>query len=575
MPLVEKIVITGKQKLSGEIPISGSKNSAVAILPATILAKGKFRIENVPDIDDIGVLLEILRHLGAEYTFKDGVLLLDTSGVKALEVPYELSSKLRASYYFLGALLGRFKEARVAMPGGCSFGGVRPIDLHLMSFEALGAVTSTLGNIEITLNQPSVGATINAILTAVRSNGTTIIKNASTDDYVKDLVAFLVSKDANIEGAGTSTIKIAGCKVDSALLSANTEIRFDKYSETATANFLLSAVNSSATTVIQHAATDNSISTLADVLNRFGADIKGAGTETITIGPAKADKNTYGIVEAKAQQLTGNTIRFQKVSVGATINAMIAAVLAEGTTIIKNAAKEPHIVDVANFLNSMGADIKGAGFPDGTIKITGVKELHPCDYTIIPDQIEAGTYLIAAAVTGSSLRITHVTPQHLQSITQKLMDCGFYITSNDDCIDIMPGSEIVATNITTSPHPGLPTDMQPQFTTLLSLCNGMCIISDSVWDGRFRYAKQLTKMGANITVNPDKKGAIVTGVPTLKGAEVKADDLRAGAAMVIAGLCAEGETIIENIHLIDRGYERMVEKLTNVGAKIERRSFPD
>ena len=569
---MEKIVITGKQKLSGEIPISGSKNSAVAILPATVLAKGKFRIDNVPDIDDIGVLLEILHHLGAQYTFEDGVLQLDTTGVRALDVPYELSSKLRASYYFLGALLGRFNEARVAMPGGCSFGGVRPIDLHLMSFEALGAVTSTLGNIEITLDKPSVGMTINAILTAVRSNGTTIIRNASTEDYVKDLIAFLVSKDANIEGAGTSTIKIAGCKLDSELLSANTEIKFDKYSENATANFLLSAVNSSSTTVLEHALVDDSIVSLADYLNKNGADIKGAGTDTITVGPAKADKNTYGIVEAKAGKLTGGTIRFQKVSVGATINAMLAAVLAEGTTIIKNAAKEPHIVDVANFLNSMGADIKGAGFPDGTIKITGVKELHPCDYSIIPDQIEAGTYMIAAVATGSTLRITRVIPQHLKSITQKLIDCGCFINENDDSIDIMPGEKIIATNITTSPHPGFPTDMQPQFTTLLALADGMCIVTDSVWDGRFRYVKQLKKMGANINVNPDAKGAIVTGVPSLTGAEVKADDLRAGAAMVIAGLCAEGETVIENVHLIDRGYEKMVEKLTSVGARIERKN---
>ncbi len=571
---MEKIVITGKQKLSGEIPISGSKNSAVAILPATVLAKGRYKIVNVPDIDDIKVILEILVHLGAEYSFGSNVLELDTTNVRAVDIPYELSSKLRASYYFLGALLGRFTEARVAMPGGCSFGGVRPIDLHLMSFETLGAVTSTLGNIEITLEQPSVGATINAILTAVRSNGTTIIRNASTEEYVRDLIAFLVSKDANIEGAGTSTIKIAGCKLDTDLLSTNTEIKFDKDSQTATANFLLNAVNSSSTTVIQHASTDDGITTLADVLNRHGADIKGAGTDTITIGPAKADKNVYGTVEVKARDgLTGDTIRFKKVSVGATINAMFAAVLAKGTTTIKNAAKEPHIVDVAMFLTSMGAKIYGAG--TDTITITGVDELHSCDYSIIPDQIEAGTYLIAAAVTGSALRITHVIPQHLKSITQKLIDCGCFITENDECIDIMPGEEIIASNITTSPHPGLPTDMQPQFTTLLSICNGTCSVSDSVWDGRFRYVKQLKKMGAVITVSPAAKSAEVTGVPTLRGAEVKADDLRAGAAMVIAGLCAEGETVIENIHLIDRGYERMVEKLTAVGAKIERRHFDD
>ncbi len=416
---MEKFVIRGGKALHGEIDISGAKNAAVGILPATLLANDVFTIENVPDIRDISSMLRILEEMGASvrYISRSSVV-IDTRRVSSNKVPYELTKNLRASYYLLGALLGRYNHAMVAMPGGCNFGGVRPIDLHLKGFSALGAVISTEG----------------------------------------------------------------------------------------------------------------------------------------------------GMIEAKAARLLGASIYFDKVSVGATINVMLAAVRARGITIIENAAREPHIVDVANFLNLMGANIKGAG--TDVIKIEGVSQLHGCDYSIIPDQIEAGTYMVAAAATGGDVLIKNVIPKHLEPISAKLRESGANVEEFDDSIRVYANGRLHGCNIKTLPHPGFPTDMQPQFTVLLSLCEGISIVTDSVWDNRFRYVDQLTRMGAQIQI--EGKAAIVQGSAQLKGAPVKADDLRAGAAMIIAGLCAKGTTEIEDIIHIDRGYEDVVKKLTAVGADIAR-----
>ena len=421
---MEKFVIKGSKALRGEINISGAKNAAVAILPATILAKGVFNIENVPDIRDINSMLEILEAMGADVVYTNrSTVKIDTRNINFKAVPYEQTKNLRASYYLLGALLGMYNHAKVAMPGGCNFGGVRPIDLHLKGFSALGAIISTDG----------------------------------------------------------------------------------------------------------------------------------------------------GMIKAKAQKLIGNSIYFDKVSVGATINVMLAAVKARGITVIENAAREPHIVDVANFLNLMGADIKGAG--TDVIKIRGVAELHACNYSIIPDQIEAGTYMVAAAATKGDLLIKNVIPKHLEPITAKLRECGAVVEEFDDSIRVYATGRLHGCNIKTMPHPGFPTDMQPQFTVLLSLCEGISIVTDSVWDNRFRYVDQLTRMGAQIQI--EGKAAIVQGSAALKGAPVRADDLRAGAAMIIAGLCARGTTEIEDIIHIDRGYEDVVRKLGAVGASIARVDFPD
>lgn len=408
----------------GEIDVSGAKNAAVAILPATLLAKDIFVIENVPDIRDINSMLQILEAMGADISYINrSTVKIDTRFISSKVVPYELTKNLRASYYLLGALLGMYNNAKVAMPGGCNFGGVRPIDLHLKGFSALGAVISTEG----------------------------------------------------------------------------------------------------------------------------------------------------GMIKAKASRLLGASIYFDKVSVGATINVMLAAVKARGITIIENAAREPHIVDLANFLNLMGAKIKGAGTE--VIKIEGVNELHGCDYSIIPDQIEAGTYMVAAAATKGDLLIKNVIPKHLEPISAKLRECGATVQEYDDSIRVSATGRLHGCNVKTMPHPGFPTDMQPQFTVLLALCEGISIVTDSVWDNRFRYVDQLTRMGAQIQI--EGKAAIVQGSAALKGAPVKADDLRAGAAMIIAGLCAKGITEIEDIIHIDRGYEDVVKKLTAVGANIARVDFPD
>lgn len=424
MPFVEKFVIHGGKRLEGEIEISGAKNAAVAILPATLLAKGVFTLENVPDIRDISSMIQILRAMGAVVTYNSrSAITIDTSNVVSETIPYELTKNLRASYYLLGALLGMYNVARVAMPGGCNFGGVRPIDLHLKGFSSLGAIISTDG----------------------------------------------------------------------------------------------------------------------------------------------------GVIEAKAPTLIGSSVYFDKVSVGATINVLLAAVKARGLTIIENAAKEPHIVDLANFLNLMGAKIKGAG--TDVIKVEGVSELHGCDYSIIPDQIEAGTYMVAAAATKGNLLIKNVIPKHLDPISAKLRECGCIVDEYDDSVRVAASGRLHGCNVKTHPHPGFPTDMQPQFTTLLALAEGTSIVSDSVWDNRFRYVDQLTRLGAQIQI--EGKAAIVQGISEFKGAPVKADDLRAGAAMIIAGLCAKGETQVEDIIHIDRGYEDVVKKLTAVGADIARVNFPD
>ncbi|MEA5135420.1 MAG: UDP-N-acetylglucosamine 1-carboxyvinyltransferase [Candidatus Fimivivens sp.] len=421
---MEKFIIKGGQPLGGEITISGAKNAAVAIIPATILAKGRCVIENVPDISDVEILLEILTHLGAKTRrITRDTLEIDTSAVDCNEVPYDFARSMRASYYFLGALLGRCNEANVSMPGGCNF-GVRPIDQHLKGFTALGA--------EVT--------------------------------------------------------------VDS------------------------------------------------------------------------------GMICAKASRLLGAHIHFDVVSVGATINVMMAAVKAHGITIMENAAKEPHIVDLANFLNSMGADIRGAG--TDVIKVHGVDVLHSSTYSIIPDQIEAGTYMVLAAATGSDLLIKNVIPKHLESITDKLAAAGAIVEELDDAVHVTGQAVINKVNVKTLPHPGFPTDMQPQITAMLCRATGTSIITEGVWEGgRFKYIDELKRMGANISV--DGKMAVIEGVTRLTGAPVKATDLRAGAALIIAALAAEGVTEIEDIEHIERGYEKIVEKLVHIGADIKKQITPD
>lgn len=422
---MEKFVINGGNKLCGEVNISGAKNSVVAILPATLLAQGVCRIENIPNISDVTVMLKILKSMGAKIkAINSNTYEIDTRTVNSYTVPYEMTRHLRASYYLIGALLGRCNSARVAMPGGCNFGGVRPIDQHLKGFEMLGATVSMEEN---------------------------------------------------------------------------------------------------------------------------------------------------AIVNASADTLTGNSIYMDIVSVGATVNIMLAAVKARGLTVIENAAKEPHIVDLANFLNSMGADVRGAG--TDVIKIRGVSFLHGCDYSIIPDQIEAGTYMAAAAAVGGDVLVKNVVPKHLESITAKLIECGASVTEYDDSIRVVSNGTLSKCNIKTMPHPGFPTDMQPQLAVALCLAGGTSIISEGVWDNRFKYVDQLIRMGAEIEVNG--KVAVISGVDHLNGAPVKADDLRAGAAMIIAGLAAKGRTEIENIIYIDRGYENVVEKFTALGGDIKRVEFSD
>lgn len=421
---MEKFVINGGKKLYGEIDISGAKNAAVAIIPATILAEDICRIENIPDIRDVQVMVRILIDMGATVRYiNSNTLEIDTRYIRSFVIPYEMTKYSRSSYYLLGALLGRYNHAKVAMPGGCNFGGVRPIDFHLKGFAKLGA-------------------------------------------------------------------KIT---------------------------------------------------------------------------------NDNGMIDAEAESLNGNVIYFDKVSVGATVNIMLAAVKARGLTIIENAAREPHIVDLANFLNLMGANVTGAG--TDVIRIRGVRSLHGCQYSIIPDQIEAGTYMVAAAAAKGNVLIKNVIPKHLESITAKLRECGVTVEENDDSVRIISDTRSGSCKVTAMPHPGFPTDMQPQMTTFLALSEGTSIVTDGVWDNRFRYVDQLSKMGASIQV--EGKAAIVTGVEKFHAAPIRADDLRAGAAMLIAGMCAEGRTVIEEIYHIERGYEKVVEKLRGVGVDIEKVDFPD
>ena len=415
-----KYIVQGGHPLFGEVHISGAKNAAVAIIPAALLVDGVCRIENIPQISDVTALLKILEQLGANVRFLNrSDVEIDCRHIATTQVSQELAHKIRASYYLIGALLGRFGEAEVSMPGGCNFGGVRPIDQHVKGFVAMGA-----------------------------------------------------------------------------------EVR----------------------------------------------------------------EGDFICAKAEGGRMKGANIYLDVVSVGATMNIMMAAVLAEGTTVIENAAKEPHIVDLANFLNSMGADVKGAG--TDTIRIFGVDKLHGGSYAIIPDQIEAGTYMAAAAAVGGDVLIENVIPKHLDCITAKLREIGADITEYDDAIRVESAYRLHRANVKTMPYPGFPTDMQPQITVCLATAVGTSLVTEGVYDNRFRYTAELGRMGANIQV--EGKTAIIDGVQTLRGCEVRACDLRAGAAMVIAAMCAEGMTLIEDAHFIERGYEDIVGKLTALGAHIRR-----
>ena len=423
---MNKYQIQGGNRLHGTIQISGAKNAAVAILPAALLVDGVCRIENVPQISDVTLILQILRELGADVRLVNATTVeVDCSHIRNRQVPYELGRKIRASYYLLGALLGRFGWAEVPLPGGCDLGG-RPIDQHIKGFVAMGAEVEVRG----------------------------------------------------------------------------------------------------------------------------------------------------GLVYAQVPQggrLRGGSVYLDVVSVGATMNIMLAAALAEGMTVIENAAKEPHIVDLANFLNSMGANIMGAG--TDVIKVRGVGRLRGGSYSIIPDQIEAGTYMAAVAAAGGEVVIQNVIPKHLECISAKLLEMGVEIEEYDDSMLIRRDGPLSRTNIKTMPYPGFPTDMQSQIGAVLCLAQGTSVITEGVWDNRYRYVDELRRMGARIQV--DGKVAVIEGVEKLTGAPVNACDLRAGAAMVIAGLAAEGVTEVDSIHHIERGYENLVEKLIGVGADIRMIQVPD
>ena len=413
-----KYVIRGGKPLFGEVEISGAKNAAVAILPAALLVDGVCRIENIPQISDVQLLLKILAELGAGVrAINPHTVEIDCTHIHSTRTSYELARRIRASYYLIGSLLGRFNRAEVAMPGGCNF-GVRPIDQHIKGFTALGA-------------------------------------------------------DVVVEG---------------------------------------------------------------------------------------------GFIHASCQapRLHGASIYLDMVSVGATMNIMMAAVLAEGNTVIENAAKEPHIVDLANFLNSMGANIRGAG--TDTIKIQGVSRLRGGTYAIIPDQIEAGTYMAAVATTGGQILVKNIIPKHMDCITAKLQECGVEVEEREDTLLVRRSEPLHKTNVKTMPYPGFPTDMQPQITTVLSLAEGTSLVTESVWNNRYRYVDELKRMGAAIQV--DDKTAVVQGVDHLTGAPIQACDLRAGAALVIAALAAQGESEISCVQYIERGYERIVDKLRALGADI-------
>ena len=416
-----KYEILGGTPLHGEVTISGAKNAAVAILPAAILVGGVCRVENVPDISDVRILLDILADMGAVITHEEpGVVLLDCTNITSTNPNPELVRKLRASYYLMGALLSRFGHANVALPGGCNFAS-RPIDQHLKGFRGLGATVVEM------------------------------------DDYIN--------------------------------------------------------------------------------------------------------------LEPGEEGLHGNRISLDIVSVGATVNIMMAATLIPGQTVIENAAKEPHIVDLANFLNTMGAQISGAG--TDTVKIRGVEKLYGGTYAIIPDQIEAGTYLAAVAAAGGNVLVKNVIPKHMECITSKLEEMGAKIINYDDAIRIRCEGRLNATTVKTRPYPGFPTDMQAQICICMALASGVSRLTESVYETRFfGYCEELQDMGADIIING--KTAIVTGRESLHGAEVYARDLRAGAALIIAGLSARGTTWVHNVHYVERGYENIIAKLTALGAKISR-----
>mgnify|MGYP000970539731 CR=1 FL=1 len=416
---MEKFIINGCRPLRGEVYISGAKNAAVAIIPAALLVDGPCRIENVPDISDVKLLEDIIKHLGAEIRFEDkNTIVINSHKLQSYKASYERVKCMRASYYLIGALLGRFGKAEVPFPGGCDF-GFRPIDQHIKGFEALGA-----------------------------------------------------------------KVKIE-----------------------------------------------------------------------------------HGIVYAYADELVGNQIYLDVVSVGATINLMLAAVKAKGITIIENAAKEPHVVDTANFLNAMGANIKGAG--TDVIKIRGVDTLKGgATYSIIPDQIEAGTYMLAAAATRGDVTVRNVIPKHMESLTAKLTEMNVKVIENGDWIRVIGVDRLSKVNIKTLPYPGFPTDLQPQASVLLCQAEGTSTITEGVWDSRFQYIDELKRMGAHIRV--EGRIAVIEGPTRLTGAPINATDLRAGAALVIAGLTAKGTTEVHNINYIDRGYENFEEKLRALGADIKR-----
>ena len=414
-----KYIVRGGKPLFGEVQISGAKNAAVAIIPAALLVNGTCRIENIPQISDVTALLKILEELGAKVRFLTPTdVELDCSHITSTRASQELAHKIRASYYLIGALLGRFGEAEVSMPGGCNFGGTRPIDQHVKGFVAMGA-----------------------------------------------------------------TVK----------------------------------------------------------------------------------EGDFICAKAEGGRMKGANIYLDIVSVGATMNIMMAAALADGDTTIENAAREPHIVDLANFLNSMGANIKGAG--TDTIRVRGVESLHGGTYAIIPDQIEAGTYMAAVAATGGQVLVKNIIPKHMDCITAKLQEMGVEVEENDDTLLVRRSGALQHANVKTLPYPGFPTDMQPQITAVLALAEGTSIVTEGVWDNRYRYVGELTRMGANIRV--EGRTAIVEGVSGYNAANVQAYDLRAGAAMLIAALAAPGVSEISNVIYIERGYEDIIGKLAALGAEVE------
>ena len=415
---MEQYIIKGGNPLVGEVEIGGAKNAALAILAAAIMTDETVTIDNLPDVNDINVLLEAISGIGAEVDRIDRhTVRINGSNIENFDIEYDYIKKIRASYYLLGALLGKYKRAEVALPGGCNIGS-RPIDQHLKGFRALGA-------------------------------------------YV---------------------------------------------------------------------------------------DIE------------------HGKIIAEAERLIGKHIYFDVVSVGATINVMMAASMAEGLTILENVAKEPHVVDVANFLNSMGANIRGAG--TDVIKIRGVSRLHKTDYSIIPDQIEAGTFMFAAAATRGDVTVINVIPKHLEATIAKLVEIGCEVEEFDDAVRVVSKGDLHNTQVKTLPYPGFPTDMQPQIGVTLALCKGTSTITESIFENRFKYLSELARMGANVKV--EGNAATIEGVDKFSGARVSAPDLRAGAALVIAGMAADGITIVDDIVYIQRGYERFEEKLRSLGAVIER-----